>query len=295
MVWLPVVIGMLFSTQARPAQVSGALNSPEEQALLTTSYIVSPQPDGTGTTGTGFIVRMPSKNGGHRTLLVSASHVFPENRQSMAYFHIRSSQDSHVVDLKRVAPVMLDKSDRFFYRSPNPDLDLACADITAVEDKLFIVSYPLDLFASLDEPGLVPAADVSFLGYPRDRFDHVNYLPITRKGSISSLPRVDYDGKPEFIIDAQVYPGSSGSPVIWVKGNAVKFLGLVKAVMIHQEIKKEEPKKSDPKITIARTSGVLPAPGAVEAPNTEFLGLGYVIKAPQIAAFLKDAVARFDR
>jgi len=56
--------------------------------------------------------------------------------------------------------------------------------------------------------------EVIFVGYPNGIYDSVNNLPITRRGSTATPPSVDYEGKPIFLIDASVFQGSSGSPVL---------------------------------------------------------------------------------
>jgi hypothetical protein len=68
---------------------------------------------------------------------------------------------------------------------------------------------------------------VLFIGYPDGRYDQANNLPILRAGKIASLPKVDFDGKPEFLIDAQVYRGSSGSPVFARIGGEYRLVGMV--------------------------------------------------------------------
>lgn len=54
---------------------------------------------------------------------------------------------------------------------------------------------------------------IVFVGYPNAMWDDVNHLPIVRTGTTASLLTKDFDGKPKFLIDASVFPGSSGSPV----------------------------------------------------------------------------------
>jgi hypothetical protein len=51
------------------------------------------------------------------------------------------------------------------------------------------------------------------VGYPISLWDSVNNLPLLRRGITATHPKIDYRGKPEFLIDAAVFPGSSGSPV----------------------------------------------------------------------------------
>ena len=55
--------------------------------------------------------------------------------------------------------------------------------------------------------------DVLFVGYPNGMFDKANNLPVARRGITATPATVDYGGRPVFLIDASVFPGSSGSPV----------------------------------------------------------------------------------
>jgi len=77
-------------------------------------------------------------------------------------------------------------------------------------------------FTTLDE-GIVPPEefyeqissmeDVVMIGYPNGIWDSKHNLPLIRKGITSTHPKYDFNGKPEFLIDAACFPGSSGSPV----------------------------------------------------------------------------------
>jgi hypothetical protein len=51
------------------------------------------------------------------------------------------------------------------------------------------------------------------IGYPNGLWDSVHNMPIFRRGITATHPRLDWNGKPEFLIDAACFPGSSGSPV----------------------------------------------------------------------------------
>lgn len=52
------------------------------------------------------------------------------------------------------------------------------------------------------------------VGYPNGIWDEVNNFPVFRRGVTASRPLRDWNGKPEFLIDAACFPGSSGSPVL---------------------------------------------------------------------------------
>src|SRR5262249_54262203 len=65
-----------------------------------------------------------------------------------------------------------------------------------------------DLISQLDA-----LEDVVFIGYPNGIWDAKNFLPVSRRGTTATHIAVDFQGKKQFLLDASVFPGSSGSPV----------------------------------------------------------------------------------
>ena len=55
--------------------------------------------------------------------------------------------------------------------------------------------------------------EVFFIGYPDGLYDMVNLTPVVRRGITATPVQLDFQGQPAFLIDAAVFPGSSGSPV----------------------------------------------------------------------------------
>ena len=58
------------------------------------------------------------------------------------------------------------------------------------------------------------SSDIIVASYPRGFYDNVNKFPIVKSGIISSAWGRNFNGKPMFLIDAQLFPGSSGGLVI---------------------------------------------------------------------------------
>lgn len=80
-----------------------------------------------------------------------------------------------------------------------------------------------DEAAAFDETSLLPenilldaGDDVRVLGCPSGLYDWVNNLPVVRNATTGSALNVDYLGMKCFIVDAQLHPGISGSPVLTV-------------------------------------------------------------------------------
>jgi hypothetical protein len=77
---------------------------------------------------------------------------------------------------------------------------------------------------------------VLFVGFPNGMFDEMHYMPIVRRGYVATSPDLDFNGTPIFLIDASVFPGSSGSPVFTVGDSLIggtpslKFIGIISAV-----------------------------------------------------------------
>ncbi|MGA2990675.1 MAG: serine protease [Candidatus Korobacteraceae bacterium] len=88
-------------------------------------------------------------------------------------------------------------------------VDVAFLPLTKTQN---VEIYPTDLELRKTPIRLLPAGTVSIIGFPFGRSSFLG-LPIWKTGSIASDPDIDYDNLPEFLVDATVRPGMSGSPV----------------------------------------------------------------------------------
>ena len=76
--------------------------------------------------------------------------------------------------------------------------------------------------------------DLTFIGYPNGLYDQINHNPIIRKGITATPIWNNFKGKPDFLIDGGVYPGSSGSPVfIYNQGSYATSEGIVIGTRLH--------------------------------------------------------------
>ena len=89
--------------------------------------------------------------------------------------------------------------------------------------------------------------NVTFIGYPSGLYDNVNKLPIIRQGITATPIWNQFNGESVFLIDAGVFPGSSGSPVFIynrgsyptkdgiVIGDRLLFIGVISETMVRNE------------------------------------------------------------
>jgi len=240
--------------------------------------------------GTGFLVKadIPNDPNTSLVLLITNRHVLQSTSQFAINFH-RRVVGSNQPDLGQVYPVLAAAISESYYCHANPDVDLACVNLSSVidtiHDQIYFRYLPSDLFADFAEPELDVAARVIFVGYPDNRYDTQHNLPIVRSGIVASHPKVDFNGLPQFIIDAQVFPGSSGSPVFLNKIDAMLnraimpmqpissfvFLGVVSETMIRNN-----------QINFIQTQ--------VKPFAQEIIGLGIVFKASAVTELMNEAV-----
>jgi len=65
---------------------------------------------------------------------------------------------------------------------------------------------------------LDPGDAVRVIGCPRGVFDRLHNIPVVRNGVAATPNYVPYEGHPCFLVDAQLHPGISGSPVTSAPG-----------------------------------------------------------------------------
>lgn len=112
-----------------------------------------------------------------------------------------------------------DLQSRVLYH-PDPGVDLAALTIAdAIQGfqsrgKKPLIKTISEKNVPADEQAFTAVEDIYMVGYPTGLFDAHNNRPIVRRGITASAYGFDFEGRPEFMIDAACFPGSSGSPVV---------------------------------------------------------------------------------
>lgn len=91
---------------------------------------------------------------------------------------------------------------------PLPGVDLALLEVRLQPEAWLEAAW----IASLDALGAIEPVVV--LGHPLGMVDPSTGRPVARMGVTATDPKVPWRGRPEFLVDAPCYPGSSGSPVL---------------------------------------------------------------------------------
>ncbi len=254
------------------------MNTIQENLLFTTLRIECLDAfDKICSIGTGFLLSRPINDTAIKIYLVSNKHVLSVAESINITFTINNNGNP---DIGNKIKLPIKDIKQHVVGHPNPKVDVAVLDCTGIfnvfPDRLYSKYISYDMLSDFTEEELTVAENVYFVGYPDNRYDVTNNLPLIRTGLISSHPKYDYNGDPVFIIDAQVFPGSSGSPVFIdltyenfkngqiVLGNKkIKLLGIVAQTMI-------------------RNNELQAIPASTSFVTQEVLGLGIVFKSTTI-------------
>ena len=189
---------------------------------------------------TGVIVG--SVPGQKRPWLVTAKHVFynPAENWDPGYILVRFSwfENRPVDDYLGVMVPLKSNGRRTWVAHPDPDVDLAYVplNVTAQEaGRAELQAIVLSQFATPAE--VYEAAPVLVLGYPAEVGADFQVRALLRQGVVAWVAP-DKPAEKPFLIDANIFPGNSGGPVLYLPtgidpagrllpGGSVKFLGLV--------------------------------------------------------------------
>lgn len=257
------------------------MDSVADQVFYTTALIEASGPN-FGQIGTGFIMSYRHGDGRLVPILVTNKHVL-EGSSSFT-FHLASGDENGRASGRRASATV---SGRELMTVGHPDAE---TDVAAVlfqpilsrmedngQEPIVRFITPELLLTQEQAERLDSIEDVTFIGYPDGLYDTHSMLPIARRGSTATPIANDYRGWSAFLIDASVYPGSSGSPVFILDrgsyntregtaiGTRVHLAGIVAAVHTRQV-----------------GGRVTELPAASIAEFDEVIGLGIVFKAGAI-------------
>lgn len=261
-------------------------SGPIEQLLHATVRLETTDSQGQRGAGTAFYFRFPDPSRPSEQMvpvLVTNRHVVAG--VTSASFNVSTQADDGGPALGKHVTVELADFEAAWH--PHPTLDLCIMPIGPLMEALkakghrpYYVMIDVTLLAAPEVMAdLLPLDEVVFVGYPTGLSDVTNNLPIMRRGVAASSPSVDFNGKPEFLIDAACLPGSSGSPVLlWNNGSWVDRQG---NTILGSRVAMLGVLSSGPPLNLA----VQGLADGVSAVTVAPANLGYVIKADRLRDF----------
>lgn len=169
--------------------------------------------------GTGFFFEFSGPHGSKASVIITNAHVV-DGAKSVS-FHLCAADTEGKPVRGRHHQIVVEAIERFLVYHPDEEVDLCAilldnmhAIATSEGMQLCYRTIPEAVGINDDELSLIgPIEDVIVVGYPVGLWDSVNNRPVVRRGITATPLDVDFDGRPEFLIDAASFEGSSGSPV----------------------------------------------------------------------------------
>lgn len=270
------------------------VDSTAKRLLFSTVRVDTLLDDGSQGSGTAFVLRHHGRRG-PVDFIVTNRHLVEGVRDGALVF----TQGQRGVPLLGCRfELRIEQFPAAWYLHPDPAVDLAIVPLRPLREAA--AHEGVELYVEAIDARLMPDAaawdaldaleEVLFVGYPNGVWDQVNLMPILRRGSTATPAVLDFEGRRQFLIDAAVYPGSSGSPVFIERGEwrvtrrdaprELWFAGVVSAVFFREE-----------------TRQVLPAPIPASQhalqPGTEMIDLGLVLKSDLVLELVQAYLQRW--
>lgn len=190
-----------------------------EQLMLATTRIESIDVDGNAFASTGFFYCANVVSGRGVPLLITNKHAVDNAAQSSIVLTILPASGQ-----KQYQQFVLQQYSASWIDHPDPHVDLCALPIgplinEIVNEGSWVHIEPLSkniIPSKADIDEMIGLESIVLIGYPDGIWDTVNNLPILRRGILASHYSVDWNGQPEFVVDASCFPGSSGSPVMLI-------------------------------------------------------------------------------
>ena len=259
------------------------INSITKKLLFNTIRVDTVLEDGSEGSGTAFVVSHADARGSHTFIVTNRHLVDGVRRGGLVFTQKRNGQPVFGQRFQ----LNIEDFPHAWFMHPDPEVDLAIIPMRPLEQAAR--DQGVELYYHAIDSRLAPDAatlraldaleEVLFVGYPSGVWDQVNLMPILRRGTTATPMALDFEGRQEFLIDAAVYPGSSGSPVFVYQPDTLRptqgvgkkflFAGVVAAVFFREEANHLVPVP-------------VPANNHGMVMGSEMIDLGLVIKAQAV-------------
>jgi hypothetical protein len=269
---------------------------PAQRLLFTTVRLETVTPTGRGL-GTASI--FGHVMGGYTGYFLVTNKHLVKDAHTGTFFFIGRDGDGPA--LGRRVPVTLTDFAARWHGHPDARVDIAVTPILPILQttgdygrRIFITEVSSRWIPSREQLWRYDAVEeVVFVGYPSGYYDQANLTPIVRQGTTATPLQLDYGGRPIFLVDASVFPGSSGSPVFscavgsafradpFGAGREPSFLGVLAAVLYRTQRNAVE-------------EAPVPTGATAVVRTKEMLDLGVVYKASTVVETIEDFLTTHD-
>lgn len=221
--------------------------------------------------GTGFVVgRHIGEHDGqkmYRTYVVTNKHVLEGKSHIIARFG--NTDHSGVLDY----PIDLNEGGKpIWIGNPSPDVDVATFYVNPdvlKRDSVAFAFIELDTHAvgigEMKAMGVSEGDGVFVLGFPMGIVAEKTIYVLSRSGSIARIRDVLNSQEPAFLIDANIFPGNSGGPVVIrpelssIEGTShisrAALIGIVKSYVPYQDVAISQ-QTGKPRVIFEENSGL---------------------------------------
>jgi len=228
-------------------------------------------PNGATWIGTGFIVGRPITNESgekvYHTFLVTNKHVLKDKKNILLRFN--TLQGSQVIDY----PVELESGGELIWVGhASAEVDIAVFNInpdvlkkdSAVFSFFFLDEHILCV-SDMKRDGLSEGDSIFVLGFPMGIVSPQSNHVISRSGSIARIRDLLANLQSSFLIDANIFPGNSGGPVVTrpemssIQGtssiNKAALIGVVKSYIPYNDVAISQ-QTGNPRVIFEENSGL---------------------------------------
>lgn len=221
--------------------------------------------------GTGFIVGRPIVGGegkkAYHTFLVTNKHVLEKHKEILIRFNTMHGEN--VIDY----PVDLSPSgEQLWVGNPAQEIDIAVFTINhdaLANDSAVYAFFALDEHSlgvgEMKSEGISEGDSLFVLGFPLGIVSDQSNCVVSRAGSIARIRDVLNAQQTTFLIDANIFPGNSGGPVVIrpevssIQGtpaiNRASLIGIVKSYVPYRDVAISQ-HTGNPRVIFEENSGL---------------------------------------
>lgn len=270
------------------------IDSIAKKLLFSTVRVDTELEDGGEGSGTAFIITHSHAKGTTPFIVTNRHLVEGVRRGGLVFTRKQAGKPA----LGQRFQLNIDEFPAAWFYHPDETVDLAIVPLRPLERAARALGVEL-YYQAVDSRRIPDAAavrgfdaleEILFVGYPSGVWDQTNLTPILRRGTTATPLELDFEGHKQFLIDAAVYPGSSGSPVFVLRndpsrphlpnGRRIWFAGVVAAVFFREETNQLVP-------------GPVPAQTASPTVSAEMIDLGLVIKSESVREVIEAFIHRW--